>query len=160
MTALNDSGTEAPDRVLTITRTFAAPRTLVFSVWTKPEHILRWWGPRGYRLSHCEMDFRPGGAWRFCMRSAEGEEHWIHGVYHEIVAPERIVFTYVNERGGFETLVTLLFVARGNQTELRFRQVAFPTVEERDGHNRGWSSTFELLDDYLAGLPESTRSGA
>ena len=106
------------------------------------------------------MDFRPGGAWRFCMRSAEGEEHWIHGVYHEIVPPERLVFTYVNERGGFETLVTLLFVARGNETELRFRQVGLPSVKERDAHNGGWSSTFELLDDYLAGLPDSGRSEA
>lgn len=135
---------------LAITRTFAAPRALVFSVWTTPEHIVRWWGPRGYRLSHCTMDFRPGGAWRFCMRSAEGEEHWIHGAYREIVPPERLVFTYVNERGGFETLVTLEFVARGAHTELRFRQVGLPSVEERDSHEWGWSSTFELLDEYLA----------
>ena len=62
------------ERTLVITRVFDAPRPLVFKAWTQPEHIVRWWGPKGFTLTACEMDFRPGGAFRFSMRSPEGTE--------------------------------------------------------------------------------------
>jgi uncharacterized protein YndB with AHSA1/START domain len=153
MAAHTSAVAEPQDRVLTMTRSFDAPPALLFKLWTQPEHIVRWWGPRGYRLSHCSMDVRPGGAWRMCMRSTEGKEHWIHGVYQEIVPPERLVFTYINDADGHEMLVTLNFAARDARTEMSFRQAVFLNVAERDGHNFGWSSTMELLAEYVAQLP-------
>lgn len=134
--------------VLEITRVFEAPRELLFKVWSRPEHIVRWWGPEGYHLSHCEMDFRVGGSWRFCM-AQPGREHWIHGTYHEIRAPERLSFTYINDADGHNMLVEIDFIDLGGHTEMQFRQWEFMNVRERDGHRFGWSSTFDLLDDYL-----------
>ena len=80
------------DRELTVTRLIDAPRTLVFTAWTEPEQVARWWGPKGFVTTYSEMDIRPGGAYRLCMRSPEGKDHWKRGVYQEIVPPERIVF--------------------------------------------------------------------
>ena len=150
MAERNSPSEISADRVLLLTHVFDAPRQRVFEAWSQRDDVLAWWGPAGFRLSHCEMEFREGRAWRYCMRSAEGEEHWIHGVYREIVAPEKLVFTYVNEDDGNESVVTMLFKTLGEKTELRFSQATFPNVAERDGHNWGWSSSFDLLDAYLA----------
>lgn len=142
------AGDSAP-RVLTLEHLFDAPRALVFRLWSAPEHVARWWGPRGMYLGHCEMDFREGGRWRFCMRTDSGREHWTHGVYREIRPPERLSFTYVNERDGHEMLVELDFLEEGRQTRLRFRQADFMSVRERDAHRTGWGETFGLVDCYL-----------
>jgi uncharacterized protein YndB with AHSA1/START domain len=138
------------DDALEIEHVFAAPRELVFALWSGRDHVLRWWGPRGYRLSHCEMDFRVGGVFRFCMSGPH--DHWIRGTYREVTPPSRLVFTYVNEADGHEMLVTLTLEARGDKTAMHFRQAPFMNVRERDGHNGGWSDTFALLDEYIATL--------
>jgi uncharacterized protein YndB with AHSA1/START domain len=96
------------------------------------------------------MDFRVGGAWR--LRQSGPRENWISGAYREIVPPSRLVFTFTNERDGHEMLVTLTFAVRGDGTVMHFHQAPFMNVRERDGHNGGWSSTFELLDEYIAKL--------
>lgn len=139
----------AGDDLLTFTRMFDAPRALVFRMWTTPEHIVRWWGPEGLGLQSCELDFRVGGKWRFCMSNGPGHAHWISGVYREIAEPCRLSFTYTNERDGIEMLVTLDFLDRGERTELHFRQEGFESLGERDGHQWGWMSTLELLNHYL-----------
>ena len=82
------------DDELLIERIFDAPRELVFRVWTTPEHLMRWWGPKDYRAIAYEMDFRPGGAYRSCIEAPDGARSWMSGVYQEIVAPERIVMTF------------------------------------------------------------------
>ncbi|HVY20732.1 MAG TPA: SRPBCC domain-containing protein [Bauldia sp.] len=138
------------DDVLKIEHLFDAPCDLVFALWSDRAHVLRWWGPRGYRLSHCEMEFRVGGSFRFCMSGPH--DHWIRGVYREITPPSRLVFTYINEADGHEMLVTLRFTPRGKQTVMHFHQAPFMNVRERDGHNGGWSDTFEMLDEYIATL--------
>ena len=81
------------DREIVMTRVFDAPRELVFEAHSKCEHLEKWWGPRRYTLSVCEMDFRPGGAYRFVQRGPDGEEHGFRGEFREIVPPERIVWT-------------------------------------------------------------------
>jgi len=81
------------DREIAMTRSFDAPRELVFDALTKPEHLVRWWGPKGYSCPACKIDFRVGGAWLACMRSPEGQDIWSTGVYREIVPLERIVST-------------------------------------------------------------------
>jgi uncharacterized protein YndB with AHSA1/START domain len=139
---------------LIITRTFDAPRALVFKAWSAPEHWVRWLGPKNYSAPHCTMDFRPGGAYRACICSPEGREYWMRGIYREIVAPERIVFTFSwEEEGerGRENLVTVTFAEQGGKTRMTFRQAFFESVSERDSHNAGWTSCFDRLAQYLAG---------
>ena len=81
------------DREIVITRVFDAPRELVWQAMTDPQHVVHWWGPRGSTLAVCEIDFRPGGAWRFVLRDADGRDYRFKGVYHEIMPPERLVAT-------------------------------------------------------------------
>jgi len=141
---------------LLITRLLDAPRSLVFTVWTKPEHIARWLGPKGFSAPSCKMDLRTGGAWRACICSPEGTEHWMQGVYREIAAPERLVFTFAweDEDGepGHQTLVTVSFAEQDGETLLTFHQAPFESVESRDSHYGGWSECFDRLADYLASL--------
>ena len=112
--ASTDLGAAPPaDRVLVLTRLLDAPRALVFKVWTQPEHIVRWWGPRGFSLASCEMDPQPGGKYRFCMRQHGVKDYWLHGVYGEIVPPEKLSFSFVWEKedgtNEHETFVTVTF---------------------------------------------------
>ena len=139
---------------LVITRTFDAPRELVFRAWSKPEHMVRWLGPKDWTAPSCTMDFRPGGAYRACIRSPEGNENWMRGVYREIVEPERLVFTFAWEKEGEfgrENLVTITFSQQGEKTRMTFRQAFFETIENRDSHHGGWSSCFDRLEQFLAG---------
>jgi uncharacterized protein YndB with AHSA1/START domain len=144
------------DPTLVITRIFDAPRPLVFAAWIDPAQAARWWGPKGFTTVSNEMDVRVGGAWRRCMRSPQGTEHRSRGVYREIVAPERLAFTFAWEQGGSpghgpETVVMLTFRDLGdNRTELTLHQAPFCTIEGRDDHRAGWSSCFERFADYLA----------
>ena len=146
------------DRELVIRRVFDAPRELVFQVWTDPEHIAHWWGPHGFTtpLETMTMDLRPGGEWRIRMLTPDGTEYWMHGVYREITAPERLVFTYAGTHAPeHETLVTITFAELGGKTRMTFRQAVFPTVADRDDHHGGWSECFDELVDYLAELPRA-----
>jgi uncharacterized protein YndB with AHSA1/START domain len=155
MAAVDGATRASAERELVVTRVLAAPRRLVFKAWTEPEHAARWWGPRGFTTLSCEMDVRPGGAWRRCMRSPEGSVHVKRGVYREVVEPERLVFTYADEdaggRPGHETLVTVSFAEAGaGRTRLTLRQAAFETVAARDAHRGGWTSCLERFADHLA----------
>ena len=146
---------EQGTRELLIERVFNAPRELVFQAWTDPEHIRQWFGPRDHPAREMTMDVRPGGRWRGCLRSTEtGNDLWLGGVYREIVPPERLVFTFAGEEEGergLETLVTITFAERGGKTHMTFRQSPFQSGGERDGHRGGWTSTFDRLDELLAG---------
>lgn len=148
MTASTDAAA-APD-ALVITRLFNAPRALVFKLWSEPRHIANWWGPEKDHLTTCEVDFRVGGAWRFHMESNIGESNWTGGIYREIAAPERLAFSYyLTAFPGLESLVTVEFIERGAQTEMRFHQSPFRTEEERASHDWGWNSAFDCLVAYL-----------
>ena len=139
---------------LTITRVFDAPRELVFAAWTDPDQLASWLGPHGYTPSAVTLATRPGGAWRACIRSPEGDEHWMHGVYREIDAPERLVFTFAWDTEGdlrTETLVTIGFADLDGKTEMTFVQTGFPTAADRDGHDEGWTSSFEDLTGFIRG---------
>ena len=156
MNATISASPETIERELLITRIFDAPPALVFKAWTQPDRAARWWGPQGFVTLYCKMDVRPGGAFRVCMRSPEGSEHWKQGVYREVVSPERLVFTFAWEdaegKPGHETVVTVTFAEHGTKTKLTLRQGVFETVTARDAHQGGWTSTLERLADYLAKL--------
>jgi uncharacterized protein YndB with AHSA1/START domain len=84
---------EQTDTELTFTQVLDAPRELLFKVFSESEHVKQWWGPEGWTMPICTIDFRPGGTWHYCIRNANGEEHWTKAVYREIVPPARIVYT-------------------------------------------------------------------
>jgi uncharacterized protein YndB with AHSA1/START domain len=154
MEAKSDVAAESTERELLITRIFDAPQHLVFKAWTEPERLMRWWGPRGFTMTLCEMDLRPGGFFRFHTRSPEGTEHRTQGVFREIVEPERLVLTraWVDAEGkpGHETLLTVTFADHGGKTMLTLHQAVFESVTARDAHHGGWSTALDCLGDYLA----------
>ena len=147
----------AAGRELTMRRTFEAPRALVFRAWTEPGHLAKWSCPRGFTMIENRGELRVGGAFFAWMRSPQGEDHRMCGVYREIVPPERLVFTHawLDDRGapGPETLVTVTLAERNGRTEMTFHQGNFESVASRDGHEQGWNSCFELLAELLATLP-------
>lgn len=145
------------ERELVVSRTFAAKRELVFRAWTEPKHVVRWWGPIDCPAQHVEMGLRPDGAWQATMRAtADGRVLRPSGVFREVVAPERLVFTFAwDEPGerGQETVVTVTFATTGGGTLVTLRQTPFSSVAERDGHVYGWSSTFDRLAAHLVAPP-------
>jgi uncharacterized protein YndB with AHSA1/START domain len=155
MDARTSAAAVAGERELVITRIIDTPRHIVFQAWTEPDRVARWWGPQGFTTVYHDMDIRPGGAFRVCMRSPEGVEHWKQGVYREVVEPERLVFTFAWEdadaKPGHQTLVTVTFAERGDKTELRLHQAVFGSIARRDEHQHGWTSTLERFAEYLRG---------
>lgn len=154
MAATANATNAKPQHELVITRTFDAPRRLVFRAWTRPEHMVRWLGPKDFTAPSCTMDFRPGGAYRACIRSPDGKDYWMRGIYREIVEPERLIFTFAwEEEGerGRETLITVTFGEQGEKTRMTFRHAFFESVEERDSHHEGWSECLDRLAQFLAG---------
>jgi uncharacterized protein YndB with AHSA1/START domain len=147
------------DHELTITRVFDAPRELVFTMWTDPEHMAQWWGPQGFTNPVCEMDVRVGGAIRIHMRGPDGVVHPMTGTFREIVAPERLVFTAVAEdQAGnplLEALTTVTFAERGGKTTLTVhaRAVGLAPVAPQmlAGMDAGWTQSLERLAALVAG---------
>ncbi|MDB5978862.1 MAG: polyketide cyclase [Nevskia sp.] len=149
----NDYAAEpSADLELVMTRVFDAPRALVYRAWTKD--MSRWSCPRGFVFTHNEGDVRPGGKWRSCMRSPEGKDLWLGGVYREVVENTLLVFTHSWDQPdgtpGHETLVTVKLEDYQGKTRMLFHQNFFDTVASRDGHRGGWGECFELLQEYLA----------
>ena len=146
--------TTPSDRQIVMTRVFDAPRDLVFEAHTSCEHMSRWWGPRKYEVSICEMDFRTGGKWRFVLRGPEGEVPGFLGEFREIVPPERIVWTFEWEgMPGHVSVDTLTLEEQDGKTTLTATSV-FDSVEDRDGMlesgmESGAAETYDRLDEYL-----------
>lgn len=142
------------ERELVLTRTFDAPRAMVYRAWVEIGQVQEWWGPQGFTVVSCEMDVRPGGKWRKEIKSPEGQVFLRYGVYHEVVEPERLVFSYVTDDVGgalgHETTVTVLFAEAGKgKTRLTLWQTGFDTIASADSHKGGWTSTMDAFADYL-----------
>lgn len=140
-----------------ISREFDAPRELVFKAFIDPELLPQWWGPRRLTTEVDTLDARPGGQWRFINRTAEGTEFAFHGVYHEILAPERIIDTFEFEglpETGHVTLETLKLEALpGGRTRLTAQSV-FQSVTDRDdalqsGMEEGVNDSYDRLAELL-----------
>lgn len=153
MNQANTGNHAQQDLVLTITRLFNAPRDLVYSAWTDPQQRLNWWGPIEFPASKVTMDIRPDGQWRACLKAIEdGRKLYQQGEFREVVKPEKLVFTFAWEAEGersIETLLKIHFEDLDTQTLMIFHQSPFLSVEERDNHQHGWSSTFDRLDIFL-----------
>ena len=116
-----------------ITRSFDAPRELVFKIMIDPNLIPQWWGPKYLTTIVDKMEVRQGGIWRFVQRDPEGNEYAFHGVYHEILPPERMVYTFEFEgMPGHVLLETVRFEDQDGRTKMIDHSV-FQSVEDRDG---------------------------
>ena len=111
---------------ITVTRIFDAPRERVWKEWVEPERFADWFGgsESDVPLSTVSMDVRPGGSWRLTMLAGPGprEIHWA-GEYHEVVEPERLVFTVTDQPGDARELIIVVLTDLGDgRTEMRFQQ--------------------------------------
>jgi len=153
--------TTPSDREIVLTRVFDAPRHLVFDAMTKPEHVRRWWGclDERYSVPVCEIDLRPGGAWRFVGRSPEGE-YTFYGEYREVAKPERLVFTEIFAPfPDVESIVTSVFAEEGGKTRLTVTAL-YPSLEVRDmvmgtGMAGGAAISYDRLEDLVGELQQS-----
>jgi uncharacterized protein YndB with AHSA1/START domain len=139
------------------TRIFDAPREVVFKAWTDPKQLQRWWGPKGFTNPVCEVDARPGGAIRIHMRAPDGTVYPMIGVFHEIVVPERLVFTSsaldANGNPLFEVLNTVTFAEEGGKTKLTVHASVSKVIGDAAPHlagmEQGWSMTLDRLAEEL-----------
>jgi uncharacterized protein YndB with AHSA1/START domain len=140
-----------------ITRIFDAPRDLVFKTYTDPNLIPQWWGPRNHTTRVDKMEVRKGGIWRYTGVDPQGVPFAFNGVYHQVDAPERLVFTFEYEgTPGHVLMETVTMEALGNQTKV-IDQSVYQSVEDRDGMvNAGmeWGAreSMERFSELLATL--------
>lgn len=163
MTAEKAQVTLPGDREVMVTRTFKAPRSLVYRAYTEPTLVRRWLlGPPGWTMPVCEMDVRVGGGYRWRWRSTAGDsEFGFSGVFREVDAPAKIVHTEIYDAGntgagtsGGEALVTVSFAERDGSTTVT-TLIDFGSSEGRDaalatGMTDGMEQSYQLLDQVLA----------
>jgi len=124
-------------RELILERVFNAPRELVFQAFSKAEHLKRWWSTKGWSTPVCEVDFRPGGVWFYCMKCSDesqeeyGMESWGKAVYEDIKEPERIVFidSFADAEGNIVeemplTKMTITFIEQGGKLNMLRRKMS------------------------------------
>ena len=153
--------TTPSDEEIRLTRLFDAPRSLVFEVMTKPEHVKMWWGRlgEGYSVPVCEIDLRPGGAWRFVNRHPKGEAAF-YGEYREITPPSRVVFTEIFEQYPDSVSVVTAELSDENGKTRFTATVRYPSRDVRDmvvasGMAQGAGISYDRLEDLVAELQRS-----
>jgi uncharacterized protein YndB with AHSA1/START domain len=153
--------TTGTGRELVITRTFDAPRALVWRAWTEPERFMRWWGPKIFTSPSCEMDLRVGGKFLWCMQWPDGRRNYNTGEFLEIVPPERLVYTdcFADEDGNVvpashyglpadfpeEMRVTVTFEDLGGKTKMTLTHTGLPAGEMSEMTGQGWNESFDKL---------------
>ena len=136
---------------LTLKRRLHAPPAKVYAAWTDPEKIACWIGPEGIVVQSAESDPRVGGRYRFVMKSPDGEIHDVSGVYREVVANEKLVFTWAwKSTPERESRVTISLKADGDGTMLTLFHEQFFDETARDHHKQGWSGSLDKLEKYFA----------
>ncbi len=156
---LEKLATNSTDREIVTTRIFNAPRELVFKAWTDPDHLARWWGPKGFTNTFHEFDLRPGGVWRFVMHGPDGTDYQNNNVFVEIVEPARIVFDHVTWP---QHRVTATFEEVDGKTRLAFRMVFRSAVDcdKVKGYAvEGLEQNLDRLEAELAKLGDKRRIG-
>ncbi|CAG7646581.1 SRPBCC family protein [Paenibacillus allorhizosphaerae] len=153
--ATSNTVTEVQDRELIIKRVFQSPREAVYNVWTNPDHLPHWWGPRGFTLSVSEIDVRPGGVWRYVMHGPDGTDYDNKITYREVERPERLVYSHGDGEDDEQFRVTVTFAEQGQTTELTMR-MQFKSAAELEkvvkeyGAIEGAKQTLDRLEEQLA----------
>jgi uncharacterized protein YndB with AHSA1/START domain len=162
----NKTKVETKGKTLIIERIFEAPPSLMFDVWSECKHLKHWWGPKEWPMNECEMDFREGGEWHYCLRGAnEGDESWGKAIYDKIEKPRKIIYRdYFADNEG-----TINKEMPGSKTELEFleyngitKQVSTTEYESPEslktvldmGMIDGMNSSMERLDEYLESIQD------
>jgi uncharacterized protein YndB with AHSA1/START domain len=139
-------------RVLKIERVFDAPVDLVWRCWTEKQHLDKWSAPKGYTIPKSQGDTRVGGKYHLVMRTPDGHDLGLGGVYREIVPHKKLVMTHVWDEDGIETVVTVRFEDMGKRTKMIFEQSGFTSDDSMNGHEGGWTECFDILDELLAAM--------
>jgi uncharacterized protein YndB with AHSA1/START domain len=158
---------------LEITRTFHAPRDLVFKAWTDPDHLKHWWGPKGYDINIFKFDLQPGGLFHYSMQNPNGHQMLGKFVFREVAGPGKLVFVNsfsdlqgntvrapFSERYPLEILNIVTFTEQDGQTTLTLRGGPIQATEDEvqffhsmhPSMQQGFGGTFDQLDEYLAKL--------
>jgi uncharacterized protein YndB with AHSA1/START domain len=171
MTAIEPMEKTSTQRRFVISRTFDAPRELMWKAWSERARLMEWFGPKGFKMPAAKMDFHPGGSFHYCLESPDGQEMWGKFVYREIVAPEKIVLvnSFSDEAGGItrhpmsatwplEMLSTFTLTEENGRTTATVQGAPLNATEEErktfdaahEGMKQGWTGTFDQLAAYLA----------
>ena len=136
---------------LTLKRRLNAPPARVYQAWTDPQKMMRWYAPAGAETLAAETDARVGGRFRVLMRTQDGQEHDVSGVYREVVPDEKLVFTWAwastPER---ESIVTVLLKPDGEGTLLTLIHEEFFDDDTRDRHQNGWNGALDKMEKLFA----------
>ncbi len=142
------------NRELRIIRTFRAPTDLMWDVWTNPEHLVHWWGPKGFSSTIHKMDFREGGEWRLTLHGPDGTNYPNRSVFKEIIPFRKIVYEHFNPH----FITTVLFESKGEETQIDWT-LLFDSVEmaetiiKAQKADEGQKQNVEKLEQYLSKLP-------
>jgi putative oxidoreductase len=147
-----------PKKELTLTRTIHAPRTFVWKVWTDPKLVAQWWGPKGFTNPVCKLDVRPDGYIHIDMRAPNGVVYPMTGMYHEISAPQLLVFTSSaldkNSNPLFKVFNVITFADQKGETKLIMHASVSDLAPEGApylaGQEEGWSQTLARLEEFIA----------
>ncbi len=146
----------AKDRELVMTRIFDAPRELVWEVCTQARHMVHWWGPSKYTTIECELHVRPGGSWRIEQKGSDGTIYPFHGVFDEVIPPERFTHSFIFQNFPALKVTVILEDLGGGKTKLT-GITRFNSAEERNAiapdMERGANESY----DRLAALLETLR---
>ena len=148
------------DTQIKVTREFAAPKHLVYKAWTTPDLIKRWWGGKRGVVNLAEVDLRVGGKWRYLSTTDRGFQVGFHGVFREVVANERLVYTEVFEGvpGGDDDppVVTLTLTESGGRTTLTsLSQLSSREVRDmiiKSGMEAGLQDVLDVLEEVAVSL--------
>lgn len=142
------------NRTLSIERTFNAPIELVWEAWTNPEHICRWWGPKGMETKIEAHELKVGGQWKFVMQMPDGRDFIAEGQYQEIEAPYRLVTSADFKPMTEGVILEIKFEADGSRTKFLFEAIhpseEYCKQQEAMGFYNGWGSTFDRLEEMLS----------
>ncbi|MEX0685504.1 MAG: SRPBCC domain-containing protein [Balneolales bacterium] len=161
MKNVNKTHIETTKREFILERVFNAPRELVFEAYSDCSHLKHWWGPREWPLTVCEMDFRVGGIWHYCMSGPDGQESWGKAIYHDIKEPDKIVYDdfFSDKEGNIsdsmpEIKITVEFIDHDGKTKIRSKSIFKTEAELKKviemGMAEGITETYDRLDEHLS----------
>ena len=139
--------------VLQLKRVLPVSRERVFAAWIDPKKLKLWWGPGEVECLDAEVDLRVGGRYKILLKGESNQPFSVSGEYKEISEPQKLVFTWDwddAEMSVGETLVTLKLSEVDGQTELELTHERFPTQNDRDNHEGGWTSLLEKLANSVS----------
>jgi len=148
-----DAASSTVAATLVVRREIKATPEKLFAAWTRPELLMCWWGPEGVACPAAEIDLRVGGSYRIANRFPDGNIIWIAGMFEEIDAPRRLVYTWkLESQTGPPERVTVCFVADRDMTEVVITHERIANEAARTGHERGWAGCLDSLVKYIEQL--------